>query len=131
MHSYTSFQEKPKEKTIFSVKLESFEGTAKPKIIREVKAMNPTLTLVAVSTSTVNGVRCNIYVCLTGQKFRRIITEDFEGEFTKGRGRKNETDLRGDWWRCNARIESINLTLNFPAQSWCGEVTDYLEHANK
>ncbi|PAV21144.1 40S ribosomal S7 [Pyrrhoderma noxium] len=40
-------EEKPKEKTIFSVKLESFEATAKPKIIREVKAMNPTLTLVA------------------------------------------------------------------------------------
>lgn len=40
-------EEKPKEKTIFNVKLESFEATAKPKIIREVKAMNPTLTLVA------------------------------------------------------------------------------------
>lgn len=41
-------QEKPKEKTVFNVKLESFDASAKPKVIREVKAMNPTLTLVAV-----------------------------------------------------------------------------------
>jgi len=40
-------EEKPKEKTIFNVKLESFEAANKSKIIREVKAMNPTLTLVA------------------------------------------------------------------------------------
>ncbi|KAH8118480.1 ribosomal protein L7/L12 C-terminal domain-containing protein [Phellopilus nigrolimitatus] len=40
-------EEKPKEKTIFNVKLESFDATAKPKLIREVKAMNPTFTLVA------------------------------------------------------------------------------------
>jgi len=41
-------QEKPKEKTIFSVKLESFEATAKPKIIREVKALIPNLNLIDV-----------------------------------------------------------------------------------
>ncbi|KAI0734960.1 ClpS-like protein [Fomitopsis betulina] len=39
-------EEKPKEKTSFNVKLESFEATAKPKIIREVKAMVPNLTLI-------------------------------------------------------------------------------------
>jgi len=39
-------EEKPKEKTIFNVKLESFETTAKPKIIREVKALIPNLTLI-------------------------------------------------------------------------------------
>ncbi|KAJ3723364.1 ribosomal protein L7/L12 C-terminal domain-containing protein [Lentinula raphanica] len=38
--------EAPKEKTIFTVKLESFDATSKPKVIREVKAMNPTLTLI-------------------------------------------------------------------------------------
>ncbi|KAF5393743.1 hypothetical protein D9757_000320 [Collybiopsis confluens] len=38
--------EAPKEKTVFNVKLESFDAAAKPKIIREVKAMNPTLTLI-------------------------------------------------------------------------------------
>ncbi|EJD53636.1 hypothetical protein AURDEDRAFT_156876 [Auricularia subglabra TFB-10046 SS5] len=31
--------EKPKEKTIFNVKLESFEATSKPKVIKEVKAI--------------------------------------------------------------------------------------------
>ncbi|PIL36726.1 hypothetical protein GSI_00415 [Ganoderma sinense ZZ0214-1] len=38
--------EKPKEKTVFNVKLESFDAAAKPKIIREVKAMVPNLTLI-------------------------------------------------------------------------------------
>ncbi|KAJ3490288.1 hypothetical protein NLI96_g1530 [Meripilus lineatus] len=39
-------EEKPKEKTVFNVKLESFDAAAKPKIIREVKAMVPNLTLI-------------------------------------------------------------------------------------
>ena len=41
-------QEKPKEKTIFNVKLESFDAGAKPKVIREVKAMVPNLSLIEV-----------------------------------------------------------------------------------
>jgi large subunit ribosomal protein L7/L12 len=39
-------EEKPKEKTIFNVMLKSFDATAKPKIIREVKALVPNLTLI-------------------------------------------------------------------------------------
>jgi len=39
-------EEKPKEKTIFNVMLESFDAGAKPKIIREVKALVPNLTLI-------------------------------------------------------------------------------------
>ncbi|WWC72989.1 mitochondrial 54S ribosomal protein bL12m [Kwoniella pini CBS 10737] len=39
-------EEKPKEKTIFTVKLEKFEATAKAKIIREVKAIMPNMNLV-------------------------------------------------------------------------------------
>ncbi|KAI0052598.1 ClpS-like protein [Auriscalpium vulgare] len=38
--------EKPKEKTIFNVRLDSFDATAKPKIIKEVKALVPNLTLI-------------------------------------------------------------------------------------
>ncbi|KII95908.1 hypothetical protein PLICRDRAFT_26215 [Plicaturopsis crispa FD-325 SS-3] len=41
-----AMQEKPKEKTIFNVKLESFDAGSKPKIIREVKALVPNLTLI-------------------------------------------------------------------------------------
>lgn len=41
-------QEKPKEKTVFNFKLESFDATAKPKVIREVKALVPNLTLMDV-----------------------------------------------------------------------------------
>jgi large subunit ribosomal protein L7/L12 len=41
-------QEKPKEKTVFNVMLESFDATSKPKVIREVKALVPNLTLIEV-----------------------------------------------------------------------------------
>lgn len=44
-------QEKPKEKTIFNVKLESFDPSSKPKVIKEVKAMVPNLTLIEVRSS--------------------------------------------------------------------------------
>ncbi|KAF8735661.1 hypothetical protein AX14_001716 [Amanita brunnescens Koide BX004] len=42
----TSLKEKPKEKTSFNVKLESFDAAAKAKVIREVKALVPNLTLI-------------------------------------------------------------------------------------
>lgn len=41
-------EDKPKEKTVFSVKLDSIDATAKAKVIREVKAINPTMNLVEV-----------------------------------------------------------------------------------
>lgn len=42
-------EDKPKEKTIFSVKLEKFDAASKAKIIREVKALMPNMNLVEVS----------------------------------------------------------------------------------
>jgi len=39
-------EEKPKEKTVFNVMLKSFDAAVKPKIIREVKALVPNLTLI-------------------------------------------------------------------------------------
>ncbi|CAE7168718.1 unnamed protein product [Rhizoctonia solani] len=39
-------EEKPKEKTIFNVKLEKFDAASKAKIIREVKAIMPNMNLV-------------------------------------------------------------------------------------
>ena len=44
-------EEKPKEKTTFNVKLESFDATAKPKVIKEVKALVPNLTLIEVRSN--------------------------------------------------------------------------------
>ncbi|KAJ2933470.1 hypothetical protein H1R20_g3645, partial [Candolleomyces eurysporus] len=38
--------EKPKEKTVFNVMLEAFDAASKPKVIREVKALIPNLTLI-------------------------------------------------------------------------------------
>jgi large subunit ribosomal protein L7/L12 len=43
-------EEKPKEKTIFTVKLEKIDAAAKAKIIREVKAIMPNMNLVEVSS---------------------------------------------------------------------------------
>jgi large subunit ribosomal protein L7/L12 len=37
--------QKPKEKTIFTLRLESFDATAKAKVIREVKAIVPNMNL--------------------------------------------------------------------------------------
>ena len=42
-------EEKPKEKTIFTVKLEKIDAAQKAKVIREVKAMMPNMNLVEVS----------------------------------------------------------------------------------
>lgn len=39
-------EEKPKEKTVFNVMLESFDAGSKPKVIREVKTLVPGLTLI-------------------------------------------------------------------------------------
>jgi len=39
-------EEKPKEKTMFNVQLVKFDPTQKPKIIKEVKALNPTMSLI-------------------------------------------------------------------------------------
>lgn len=38
--------EKPKEKTIFTVKLEKIDAATKAKVIKEVKALNPTMSLI-------------------------------------------------------------------------------------
>ena len=46
-------KEKPKEKTIFNVKLESFDAASKPKVIKEVKAMVPNLTLIEVRSTII------------------------------------------------------------------------------
>ncbi|KAI9217386.1 ribosomal protein L7/L12 C-terminal domain-containing protein [Blastocladiella britannica] len=39
-------EEKPAEKVIFTVKLEKFDAAQKAKVIKEIKAMNPTMNLV-------------------------------------------------------------------------------------
>ncbi|KAG8994757.1 hypothetical protein FRB93_001455 [Tulasnella sp. JGI-2019a] len=39
-------EEKPKEKTMFNVQLVKFDPTQKPKIIKEVKVLNPTMSLI-------------------------------------------------------------------------------------
>lgn len=52
-------QEKPKEKTIFNVMLKSFDAAAKPKVIREVKALVPNLTLIDVGAR-----RCDLELIL-------------------------------------------------------------------
>lgn len=56
---------------MFNVKLESFDAGAKPKIIREVKALVPNLTLIDVRhISTSNSLAKDPIP--TGQEIRRI-----------------------------------------------------------
>jgi len=38
-------EEKPKEKTIFTLTLQKFDAASKPKVIREVKSLVPNMTL--------------------------------------------------------------------------------------
>lgn len=45
-------EEKPKEKTIFTLKLEKIDASAKAKIIREVKGIMPNMNLVEVSCAS-------------------------------------------------------------------------------
>jgi hypothetical protein len=51
-------QEKPKEKTIFTVKLEKIDPAAKAKIIKEVKAIMPNMNLVEVRHACLCNSRC-------------------------------------------------------------------------
>ena len=97
--------EKPKEKTIFTVKLEKFEATAKAKIIREVKAIMPNMNLVEVSPVShfVHFMRRVRYLgpegwladLNLGKEVCRVGAANLEGEPTKGRGRKATKDLDG------------------------------------
>lgn len=47
----THFQEKPKEKTMFNVRLQSFDAASKAKVIREVKATIANMNLMEVGTA--------------------------------------------------------------------------------
>jgi large subunit ribosomal protein L7/L12 len=68
---------------VFNVKLESFDAGAKPKIIREVKAMIPNLTLIDVRRLFVL-LRYMAKLLLTGQEVRRVATKSPEGESPEG-----------------------------------------------
>lgn len=61
-----SSQEKAQEKTVFNVKLESFDAAAKPKIIKEVKALVPNLTLIEVCQRVLWNLRTIPHVLLPG-----------------------------------------------------------------
>ena len=105
-------QEKPKEKTVFNVKLESFDAAAKPKIIREVKAMVPNLTLIDVRVRSASSIQpLNLRSCVTGQEVRRVSTKSPERESRKGgRGEAQEDVHRPR--RCHrARVDTSHGLL--------------------
>ncbi|KAG8218807.1 hypothetical protein J3R82DRAFT_4483 [Butyriboletus roseoflavus] len=68
-------EEKPKEKTIFNVMLKSFDAAAKPKVIREVKALVPNLTLI------------------DAKKFVESVPKVRQGESLERRCRQTKVDL--------------------------------------
>jgi len=75
-------QEKPKEKTIFNVMLNSFDAAAKPKIIREVKALVPNLTLIDVSACrySIDLACLPLRPSLAGEEVRRVRPKSPQGE---------------------------------------------------
>lgn len=82
-------EEKPKEKTIFNVMLKSFDATAKPKIIREVKALVPNLTLIDVSARHYDielACLC-LRLSLAGEEVRRVRPKSPQGESSERRRR--------------------------------------------
>ena len=84
---------------MFNVKLESFDAAAKPKIIREVKAMVPNLTLIDVRVRSASSVQpLNLRSCVTGQEVRRVASQSPQGEPAEG-GRRCGRVLRKeeDW----------------------------------
>lgn len=84
---------------MFNVKLESFETAAKPKVIREVKAMVPNLTLIEVSFRRLrspfptqsHGVEMILQI---GQEVCGVSTQNSQGEPIQGRRRETEGGLR-------------------------------------
>lgn len=76
------FQEKPKEKTIFNVMLNSFDAAAKPKIIREVKALVPNLTLIDVSARhySIDLAYLLLRPSFIGEEVRRVRSKSPQGE---------------------------------------------------
>lgn len=81
--------EQPKEKTIFTVKLEKFDAAAKAKIIREVKAMMPNMNLVEVGLITFEIPS----LTAPGQEVRRVGSAGTEGEPAQGGGREAAEDV--------------------------------------
>ena len=78
---------------MFNVKLESFDPASKPKVIREVKALVPNLTLMDVRLLLLapffSAHRS------TGQKVRRVAAQSPQRELVQGGCREATKGLRG------------------------------------
>jgi hypothetical protein len=88
-------EEKPKEKTMFNVKLEGFDAAAKPKVIKEVKALVPNLTLIEVRPGPMDGcMRARMLTCCgtftLGQEIRGVITSNTQRKYSQGGCREVE-----------------------------------------
>ena len=90
----TSQQDKPKEKTVFNFTLESFEAASKPKVIREVKALVPNLTLMDVRNFNSHFTVIDIRTLSAGQETCRISSESVKGECLKRRRREAKEGIR-------------------------------------
>lgn len=90
----TSKQEIPKEKTVFNFSLESFEAASKPKVIREVKALVPNLTLMDVCDFNFLPIVVDICILSVGQETGRIGSESLKRECLKRRRGEAEEGIR-------------------------------------
>jgi hypothetical protein len=97
---------KPKEKMIFNVKLESFDASSKPKVIKEVKALVPNLTLIEVRlTFFVIAVFCPRYNRILrfdlGEEVCRVCAKGAQRGHPEGGRGEDQKGLRGA--RCHRR----------------------------
>jgi hypothetical protein len=102
---------KPKEKTIFNVKLESFDAGAKPKVIKEVKALVPNLTLIEVGHTFFLPFSL-LNTSDLGEKVRRVFTQGTQRGYTQGRRGEDQKSVRGAWRHRHPRLNRLPACLS-------------------
>lgn len=106
------FQEKPKEKTMFTLRLESFDAAAKAKVIREVKATFANMNLMEVSNPSLYRTGFTDHHLLIGEEIRRVRTTNSQGKRTKRGGRKAKSCFRGARSQSHRRVIKLGRSSN-------------------
>ena len=99
------------------MKLEAFDAAAKPKIIREVKAMVPNLTLIEVCVMLLSFVRfwtkrhgaTSARLPFPGEEIRRVPTAGPQGGPLEGGRGEAQKDVHGPRRHCCAGVDDIRL----------------------
>jgi hypothetical protein len=110
------------------VRLESFDAGAKPKVIKEVKALVPNLTLIEVRHPLKFYFILFFFIlpflfaeyvllCL-GEKVCRVFAKGSQREYSQGRRGEDQKGLRGAWRRRHPRVDNPCTTFPSPSSLW-------------